>query len=474
MPEQLTRKPSAAERLTAIVALLSAPAAVVLLLAGLARNVAAVLIAAVSLLICVFAGWYVVSRRGAVRLAAALVMASALALVAGSLVFADVSILRVTLAGVLCLLSVASARYALRQTPRALGPVSQRLPAGKAARHAVLIMNLKSGGGKAERFGLAEECRKRDIEPVMLQAGDDLLRLAEDAIEHGADVIGMAGGDGSQAVVASVAARCDIPFVCVPAGTRNHFALDLGLDRDDVVGALAAFTGGVERRIDLASVNGRTFVNNASLGLYASVVESPQYRAAKLKTAITMLPNLLGPEAVPLDLAFTGPDGTDSATAQLILVSNNPYQLAHARGRGTRMRVNLGVLGIVTAQIAGPADASRFAALEAAGQLRRFPGWREWTAPTFEIRSAGDVQIAVDGETLTMEAPLTFRSVPGALRVHLPAHAIGLSPAARTVRILATSTVADLGRVAVAARRPGRSAAVAAAASSDTAPRRGT
>ncbi len=105
------------------------------------------------------------------------------------------------------------------------------------------------------------------LEPVVLRPGDDLLQLAEDAIARGADVIGMAGGDGSQALVASVAARHDIPHVCVPAGTRNHFALDLGLDRSDVAGALDALTDGVERRIDLATVNGRTFVNNASLGL---------------------------------------------------------------------------------------------------------------------------------------------------------------------------------------------------------------
>ena len=100
----------------------------------------------------------------------------------------------------------------------------------------------------------------------------------------------MAGGDGSQALVASVAARHEIPHVCVPAGTRNHFALDLGLDRNDVVGALDAFGDGVERRIDLASVNGRTFVNNASLGLYAEIVQSPEYRDAKLRTAAAMCP----------------------------------------------------------------------------------------------------------------------------------------------------------------------------------------
>ena len=234
------------------------------------------------------------------------------------------------------------------------------------AEHPVLIMNLKSGGGKAEKFRLADECEKRGIEPIVLQPGDDLLQLAEDAIARGADVIGMAGGDGSQALVATVASRRDVPHVCVPAGTRNHFALDLGLDRNDVVGALDAFADAVERRVDLASVNGRVFVNNASLGLYAKVVQSPEYRDAKISTAASILPELLGPEAKPLDLRFRGPDA-DYPTAHLILVSNDPYQMDHLVDMGTRQRLDLGVLGIVATRIADAAQASRFVAMEAAG-----------------------------------------------------------------------------------------------------------
>ena len=105
----------------------------------------------------------------------------------------------------------------------------------------------------------------------------------------------MAGGDGSQALVASIAAEHDVPYVCVPAGTRNHFAFDIGIDRADVVGALEAFFDGSERRIDLARVNGRVFVNNVSMGLYGKVVQSQEYRDTKLRTVIDALPELLGP-----------------------------------------------------------------------------------------------------------------------------------------------------------------------------------
>jgi diacylglycerol kinase family enzyme len=314
----------------------------------------------------------------------------------------------------------------------------------EAARHPVLIMNPKSGGGKATRFHLAEECEKRGIEAVMLEPGDDLLQLAEDAIDRGADVIGMAGGDGSQALVATVAGRHDVPHVVIPAGTRNHFALDLGLDRDDVVGALDAFGPAVERRIDMATVNGRVFVNNASLGLYAEIVQSAEYREAKLRTAAAMLPRLKGPDAEPFDLRHTGPDGKPRDGADVILVSNNPYLLSSLDGGGTRERIDLGVLGVVAVRIEGAADLERFVALEALGQPARFSGWEEWATARFQVDSSAPVPVGVDGEALVLEPPLIFESVPGAVRVRLPTSAPGVSPAARR---LGGSTAAELWHV---------------------------
>ena len=269
------------EQGAACAALALLAAAVVLLATGVARNLLASLLALAGLLIAVTAGWYAVSRRGPARWLAAAVMAGAVGLLAYGIVAAGLRPLRVAATLVCAVLSVACARVALHRTSRAWQQALRALPAAPRPAHPVLIMNPKSGGGKAERFRLADECAARGIETVLLRQGDDLLQLARDAIARGADVIGMAGGDGSQALVASVAAEHRIPHVVVPAGTRNHFALDLGLDRDDVVGALGAFTDGVERRIDLADVNGRIFVNNASLGLYAKIVQTPQYRTPR-------------------------------------------------------------------------------------------------------------------------------------------------------------------------------------------------
>lgn len=431
----------------AATAALAAPVAMVVVAgAALAGDVLIAVLAVVLVLVANAAIWFALTERGALRVFGVV----AAVVTSGSLVVVLATHWRGLLVLIVLLLLLAlfgvAARYALERT----GKVAVRrmtavvVPVG-APGSAALIINLKSGGGKAEQFNLAAEARRRGIEPVVLQPGDDLLELAESAIARGAEVIGMAGGDGSQALVATVAARRDIPHVCIPAGTRNHFALDLGLDRDDVVGALDAFTDGVERRIDLARVNDRVFVNNASLGVYAKVVQSEAYRDAKLGTWTRMLPDLLGPDAEPIDIEFSAPDGTDYSDAPLVLVSNNQYELTHLSGAGTRERIDTGMLGIVAARVQGT-DVSKLVALELVGQAGRYPGLLSWSATEFEIRSGGPVAIGLDGEALMLDPPLRFASLPGALRVRLPRRA-GLSPAARAVA-LTTDNLRTLLRVA--------------------------
>jgi diacylglycerol kinase family enzyme len=442
-------RPGLGQRLAALLALVSLFGALIAVgfavVRGDAWRVPLVLVAVVA---AVVGSWYLVSRRGLGSLVGALVAAAGLLMLFLVVLTADYRGLPFVLAIVLVVVSASAARYALYRDERTWGAAS--VPAGRPSRP-VLLMNPKSGGGKAERFRLAEECVARGIEPIVLRPGDDLLQLAKDAVARGADVIGMAGGDGSQALVATVAAEHDVPHVCIPAGTRNHFALDLGLDRDDVVGALDAFFDGVERRVDLARVGGRVFVNNASMGLYARIVQSEAYRDAKLKTAADMLPDLLGPDAEPFDLRFVGPDGSECPTAHLLLVSNNPYELVHIGGRGTRQRMDMGRLGVVAARIAGPKEAVTFVGLEAAGRVRSFRGWLEWDTPTFRVDSGGPIEIGIDGEAMVVDPPLVFESLPGALRVRIPNHAPGVAPAARAVR-LTSSTIGDL--ILTAAGRP--------------------
>ena len=149
-------------------------------------------------------------------------------------------------------------------------------------------MNPRSGGGKVDRFGLADRARALGAEVALLQGTVDVALLARQALRDGADLLGVAGGDGTQALVAGIAAEHGVPFMVITAGTRNHFALDLGLDRDDPATCLEALTDGVELRVDLGLVGDRTFVNNASFGAYAAVVQSPAYRDDKTATTLDL------------------------------------------------------------------------------------------------------------------------------------------------------------------------------------------
>jgi diacylglycerol kinase family enzyme len=341
-------------------------------------------------------------------------------------------------------------RYALGSDAETLFERGCAAHAMPPARHGVLIVNPRSGDGKAARIGLADEARRRGIRTITLEPGDDLLALAERAAAGGADVLGMAGGDGSQALVASVAMRHHLAYVCVPSGTRNHFALDLGLDRGDAVQALDAYTDGVERVIDLGLVNDRVFVNNASLGVYAQMVQAESYRGAKARTWSRLLPDLLGPAAAPLNLEFDGPDARRHAGLPLVLVSNNPYRLARIARTGGRPKLDTGRLGIIAARLRGAA--AQQTSPRRAARLRRFAELMEWSPPDFEVRSTAAVPVGLDGEALTLTPPLRFTSLPGALRVRLPRQARG----ARRARRNAALTRADLAAlVRVAAGRPG-------------------
>lgn len=321
-------------------------------------------------------------------------------------------------------------------------------PPGRAvspAAHPALIVNPRSGGGKADRFGLVSECRARGIEVFILEPGQDLTGLAEAVVAGGADVLGMAGGDGSLGLVADVAARHGVPLVVVPAGTFNHLAMDLGLDRGNVLGALDAFGAAVECRIDLGQVNGRVFVNNVSLGLYAQIVRSPEYRNAKVDTSLSMLPSMLGPGSRPFELRFTGPAGEQYTRAHVVQVSNNPYGRTPAT-LANRPRLDGGHLGVIALKLPDdPAEARRQLAA-ASGHPETFPGSVAWEPSTFEVDSSGPIDVGMDGEALRMAAPLRFTIRPGALRVRLPQET-RLPPAARSLP--ARSTLRDL------LRRPG-------------------
>jgi len=376
------------------------------------KSLAMFAVGLVAAVVSVGAAYFFLSRRGIVRwLSLGLLTLVPIAVVA---VFAVGGVLWVAIvsAGVWLLAGVTARQALTGERPDWRMPEH---PAQPPARHPYLIMNPRSGGGKVEKFDLKRKAEALGAE-VFLFGGSgpvDVAEVARHAVAGGADLLGVAGGDGTQALVAGIAAEHGLPFVVISAGTRNHFALDLGLDREDPAASLGALTDGVELRVDLGKINGQTFVNNASFGAYAEIVETPAYRGDKMGTTLNLLPDLMqGQRGAHLRVRA---NGTRIDAPQALLVSNNPYGTGDIAGLGRRARLDRGVLGVVGVTVSNAA--------QAAGLIRgqRATGLTVLATKRIEVTAdAPQIPVGVDGESILMSTPVTCTVSPGALRVWVP------------------------------------------------------
>ena len=366
------------------------------------------------------AAYFFLSRRGVWRwLSLAVFVLTPIAVIA---VFALRNLLWVAaVAAAIWLLASMTARLALvRDHPDWRMPEH---PAEPPARRPYLIMNPKSGGGKVEKFDLKRKAEERGAEVFLIDGSEpvDVAKVAREAVAQGADLLGVAGGDGTQALVAGIAAEHGLPFVVISAGTRNHFALDLGLNRDDPSACLGALSDGVELRVDLGRINGQVFVNNASFGAYAEVVETPAYRGDKLNTTLNLLPDLLqGQRGVRLSARA---DDTEIRSPQALLVANNPYGTGDIAGLSRRARLDAGVLGVIGVKVRNVQQAIDLL------RGRRAVGVRVLSTKKIEITAdAPQIPVGVDGEALSMSTPVVCTISPGALRVWVPRDRPGVVP----------------------------------------------
>ena len=365
------------------------------------------------------AAFFFLSRRGVWRwLSLAVFVLTPIAVIA---VFAFRNLLWVAVvAAAIWLLASMTARLAL-----ARDHTDWRMPERPAeppARHPYLIMNPKSGGGKVENFDLKRKAEELGAEVFLIGSEPvDVAKVAREAVAQGADLLGVAGGDGTQALVAGIAAEHGIPFVVISAGTRNHFALDLGLNRDDPSDCLGALADGVELRVDLGMINGQVFVNNASFGAYAEVVETPAYRGDKLNTTLNLLPDLLqGQRGVRLSARA---DDTEIRSPQALLVANNPYGTGDIAGLSRRARLDAGLLGVIGVKVRNVQQAVDLL------RGRRAVGVRVLRTKKIEITAdAPQIPVGVDGEALSMSTPVVCTISPGALRVWVPRDRPGIVP----------------------------------------------
>ncbi|WP_228979209.1 diacylglycerol kinase family protein [Streptomyces sp. DH12] len=459
-----------AQRWSARLALAAAASAVLLpLLQGGLGGILLLLCAAAATAVGAAAVWWTLTTRGPVRAgAAALAVAAPLAVVG---LFAAAGMLRTV---VVCLalwsLAVWAGRYALRST--GLRPPRVREHRTPPPRRPVVFMNPRSGGGKVERLGLQAVAERLGARVVLLdrERHHDVAASAREAVTQGADLLGVAGGDGTQALVAGVAAEHGVPLLVVPAGTRNHFAMDLGLDRDDPAAALDALRDGVELRVDLGFAGERPFVNNVSFGVYAAVVQSPAYRDDKVGTLLGMLPDLLAGQGGQRLTARAG--DTLLTDPQALLVSNNPYRRDDPFGLGRRERLDSGTLGVLGVRVDGPVAAAgllldpqangitvttarevvvRAGSQEPTAGEGPAPGAAPGDGPV--AGAASSIEVGIDGEALVLPSPVRCRTAPGVLRVRVPRHRPGVPEARppldwRRLRKLA----AAVGRTAVTGR----------------------
>ena len=274
--------------------------------------------------------------------------------------------------------------------------------------HPVLIVNPHSGSGKAAKIGLVDKAEGLGIETVVRKKGEKIGDLANTAVDNGCDHLIIAGGDGSLARVAKVAIERNVPFSCVPSGTRNHFAMDLGLDRDDPARALATAFGGVEFKVDVGRIGKKLFLNNVSFGIYADAIAETGYREHKTESLV---------EAAKADikdsdvhLSIQDPDGTTHDDIGVLLASNNPYRFIGAPDFAGRARLDTGSLGVILAD------------RESIGQTRlRHSDIVQWSAPQVTVDSTNKkVHVGIDGSLHKVKAPVDIHIDHSVLRVVLP------------------------------------------------------
>ena len=170
----------------------------------------------------------------------------------------------------------------------------------------------------------------------------------------------------------------------------------------------------LERRIDMAEVNGRPFLNNISLGVYGDAVQRSGYRDAKSQTMLDTLHEVLSSTTPTPELLLTDDLARRHTSPLVVLVSNNEYALDQPLAQGSRPRLDTGRLGIIV--------------LDRPGAKR--PPVSAWSAPSIDIAATAPLPAGLDGEAVTVLPPLHFTTRPAALRVRISRHHPGASPSA--------------------------------------------
>jgi diacylglycerol kinase family enzyme len=247
---------------------------------------------------------------------------------------------------------------------------------------------------------------------------------AADALQSGSKVIVAAGGDGSVSAAASVVAGTDATLGVLPLGTLNHFAKDLGIPLD-LPKAAAIIAKARTTTVDVGDANGRPFINNASVGMYASLVSERAAmqrigRGKWIAHGLAAMRIWRRYRPLRVEVRVETEPSTFAVRTPFVFVGNNEYQLSGLE-LGGRKALAAGRLhvcmapGMTRSGVAGLIIEAIF------GDVCSLDGFDSFTAAAVALDAGtARLQASVDGEVVTLDNPLTFRVRPGALRVIVP------------------------------------------------------
>jgi diacylglycerol kinase family enzyme/membrane-associated phospholipid phosphatase len=300
------------------------------------------------------------------------------------------------------------------QVRERLAPTATR-PAPRG-RGVTIAVNAAAGPDGAPAEEAAGELRRLlpEADVVALDDPEQLTKTLREAA-HDAVAIGVRGGDGSVNAAAEVAYDARKRLVLVPGGTLNHLARDLGIESAE--DAARGVDQGCTVDLDVAEIDGRPFLNTASFGSYADLVDARERledRIGKWPALLVALATVLK-HGEPLDVEIDG----EPRRVWAIFLGNCRYEPA-GFAPAYRPRLDDGLLDVRVVDAAHPFAATRLIAAVLTGTLARCRVYEQRYAAEVSVRTGGPVRLARDGETFDGSPEFTVRKRERPLRVYVP------------------------------------------------------
>ena len=294
-----------------------------------------------------------------------------------------------------------------------------------------IALILNSASGTAMDDAARDKMRQRfadagcEVREHALGQGKDMESLVRAALADRPDAVVVGGGDGTLSSAAGFLMGSKIPMGVLPLGTFNHFAKDLGIPLE-IEGAVDAILGAHRTAVDVGDVNGRTFINNSSLGIYPRIVRRRDALRSRLRIAGGKLwafawATVTALRRTPFLDADVCLDGkTRNIRTPFLFIGNNAYNM-EGFGAGKRERLDGGHLSAYFTRRGGRLQLVVLGLRALFGMLAEAKDFEAVEAQTLEVHSRhARLLVALDGEIESMDTPLAYRIHRAALQVLVP------------------------------------------------------